>query len=58
MTSFAWVADMSDYNSERNGKGDLERVRDRDRFNKNWDNIFGPRKEAEVDSEEKEENDE
>jgi len=49
---------MSDYNSERNGKGDLERVRDRDRFNKNWDNIFGPRKEAEVDSEEKEENDE
>ena len=49
---------MSDYNSERNGKGDLERVKDRDRFNKNWDNIFGPQKEAEVDSEEKEDSDE
>lgn len=49
---------MSDYNNQRNGKGDLERVKDRDRFSRNWDSIFGPQKEAEVEPEESEDSDE
>lgn len=48
---------MSDHTSGQNGKGDGERVTDRRRFNKNYDKVFGPQKEAEIDSEEEDSDD-